>query len=146
MKSIISVSVDSELIKRARELNFNISGTFNDFLKNMIAIETEDIDGINLEIEQKELTKNEKILAKYQKIVQKSRERIQKIQQQRDEKEQERLMKEKEKIEKAKKCRYCLIDISTFDDSKTQKLKDGTICCKNCFFNNYKNIKEKGLI
>jgi hypothetical protein len=71
MKSIISISVDSDVIHRARMLNMKLSPTINQILKNMVEsrIDMND-DSIDIERELEEIKKaKSELVAKEQELV-----------------------------------------------------------------------------
>ena len=50
-KTHTTVSVDNELIEKARKLRINVSGCLNDYLAIAVARESENVEGINISME-----------------------------------------------------------------------------------------------
>lgn len=144
MKTTISISIDGEVLEKVKDQKINISGTINEYFKSLIAIKEQDIEGIDIEIAHKNIEKLDKNIAKLTSERQKHVENITKWEEIKQKKEQKMLESEKKEIERIKKCCICGFDITSFDETRVQKLKDGTICCKNCFYSNYKRFQKEG--
>ena len=131
MKIHTTLTIDSEVMKKAKKLNINLSGTFNDYLKNVVAQSTGDLADINYELLCIDITRlsNRKLKLDselHQKIQTKER-----IDDERHNREEEKLQMEKEKIESAKKCIGCGTILS--EGHKVHNFTAGKVC-NVCFF------------
>ena len=140
MKTHTTVTIDIELIEKAKKMNINVSGAFNEYLRNVVAQSSGDLADINYELlcaDINRLTnKKLKIDAELQQKV-RTRERIDDEMKERDE---QKLLDEKKKIEDSKKCIECGRILE--EGNKFHTFKKGTVC-NGCFMN-VGNIKFKG--
>jgi post-segregation antitoxin (ccd killing protein) len=138
MKAVTTVTIDAEVLEKARALGINLSGGMNDYLKSMIAISEKDISGLNLEIEIKKRNKLAKQLGDIQAQFKACNDHIQAFQELTQKKDQERLEKEKETMERQKECYSC----KTTAAPKWHAFGNIKVC-SGCFMgSNAQRIKE----
>jgi len=126
MKSKVTINIESNLLAEARINNMNISQSTEETIRNKLMFLNGDISGINEQILEIELKKDEKELTKLQIKVAQQKELLAKIRMDRTKNEQARLEKEKERIEKAKRCHNCGNILS--DKQKFHRFPKGNIC------------------
>lgn len=129
MKTHTTLTVDAEVIEKARAIGINISGEFNDFLINRFNQKTENIEGINIQIERKTLEKAQKEANKLAIIIRNCQENIQRWEEMKEKKDQEVLQKEKDRIEANKKCQNCG---SILEGKKSFMFGNGAVC-NSCY-------------
>ena len=131
-KGHTTLTIDNDVIEKAKSLGLNISGEFQKFLEKMVLTYEGDIEGINLELLNIDIVKlkNQKLkidLELQSKL--RTKEQLEAIIKQ---KEQDNLQKEKEAIESSKHCKQC--NKLMLEGEKSHKFSIGQIC-NSCFMN-----------
>lgn len=128
-KTHTTLTVDSDLLTRAKRLGINISGELNEFLRLKLARINNNPKKIDLILEKKQLKKVEKQL-EILKIEQKSiLDTIKIVEKDIEKKELKKLEEEKKKIEEQKTCAICKTKILEWEDS--EELEDGRFIHSN---------------
>ena len=129
MKTTTSVTLDNDLLAKIKNMNINLSGSINDFLKSLIAQTSGDLDGINIELEKVKLKRYERELVEVQSKVKAASLNIENYEKHQNIKKEKVLEAERENAEKAKKCLNCgnIINISM-----AHTFKKGNIC-RSCY-------------
>jgi len=123
-----TLTVDGELVRQAKHHHINMSEALRDYLRILIGRQTQDIDGINIELERSKLAKLHKEMAELQIELNACESNIQKHEDLQQKKEEKRLQKEKETLEAMKKCINC----GNFIQHKAHKFNNGNVC-HSCF-------------
>jgi len=129
-KTHTTLTIDGEVLDKAKALQINISGEFQKFLEKMVMTYESDVEGINLELLNIELAKLKTNKMKIDMELQsklRTKEMLENIIKQKDE---ERLKQEKEAIENAKKCINCG---RTIEEGNTSHKFGKGIVCHSCF-------------
>jgi hypothetical protein len=129
-KTHICISIDSDLIEKAKHLQINMSGEFQRFIENAIAIQNNDIEGLNLQLINIDIVRlqNQKFKTdlELQNLLKKKEVVGAAIKKQ----EEEKLRNEKEAIQALEKCQCCGDNIA--EGMKKHKFAVGYIC-NSCF-------------
>lgn len=140
MKTHTTVSVDAELIEKAKTLNINVSGNFNDYLSSLINQRQNNLEGINIELE---MIKQRKLQTQFNNIKMELDDCTQKIgryQELEEQKKQQELEKEKQRIEASTKCINCGSFLE--EGKKSHRFPKGNVC-NGCFLSsNSESIKR----
>jgi len=139
-----TITIDPDIFSKAKTLNFNISGEFEEFLKMKITQITNSSTEIDILLNKKQLKDVEKHLLKLQ-IEQKNLIDSIEISYKKGEiKEKERLQKIKEKIEKTRKCAICGEELLVTE--KKEILLDGRFVHSSLNKGCYQTALERKLI
>lgn len=109
-------------------LRLNMSSEIREFLRQLRARKSGDVDGINIELERIKLDKNRDKLLKIQVEIQTSEDIIKRFDELEQTKEEEKLKKEKEVAEAKEKCVHC----NNFIRDKRIEVQAGFLC-KACY-------------
>ncbi len=124
MKTHTTVSLDMEVLAKAKELGINVSGMFNDYLKVLVLEETRDVEGVNLELLNTEIQKEQELFDKHQAKISQLRVTKKSLETKIEAEKEEALRVEKEKLEQAKKCVKC----GNLAVNNPKKFPKGTLC------------------
>lgn len=131
MKTHTTLTIDAELLERAKSLGINISGAFNEYLAGYIQQQTQDVAGINIELEK---IKRNKITAKIttlQSELKVCEKNIEVWNLAKEKEEEQRLQEEKERIDLVNRCSNCH-NVFGEDYKGWNTFPIGKIC-KSCF-------------
>ncbi len=129
-KTHVNITVDYEYWLKAKELNINLSRSFNDFLGTLIAQTGRDINKINILMVQKELAKLKTQMASIASEITQKESLVVQYQAIQDKKQKELLEKEKDRIMKSKTCLKCQRELTK--EEKQVSFPKG-IVCQGCF-------------
>lgn len=129
-KGNVTLTVDVEIVEQAKALRINMSETISDALRSKIGMMKGDLNNINEELLNLEITRLQNQLAKDSVVLKSKLEQKERINQMRIELEQKRVIEEKELIENMKKCIQCSNIIPEI--AKKHKFSKGYVC-NACF-------------
>ena len=129
-KTTTCVTIDTDLIEKAKRHNINISGSMNELLHTMLAKKEGDVDGINIELERIKKGKLLKQLQEMHADLKVTEMKIEEYEKNLSEKVEKDLKEEKERIESSKKCINCGKQL--IEDSDKKEFKSGFVC-RVCF-------------
>jgi len=129
-KTHTTLTVDQEIIDKAKRLGLNMSKEFQNFLSKYINTYHQNIDGIDLEILNIEIDRLKLEADDINLQLRGKLELKEQIEAKMKNKEEERLKVEKENLEKLNKCIACGHIFN--DDMKKYGFRQGNVC-KACF-------------
>jgi len=129
-KSHTTLTVDSELVDKAKKMGINMSKALNDYLKRLIIDQEEDLEGVNYELLSIDILKLQNSINQQQAMLTSKIKQKEQIQEQIEKNKTEELEADKKRIEDAKKCLNCgkLLD----ERQKSHKFTNGLVC-NGCF-------------
>jgi len=140
MKTHVNITLETELVKRARQLNINISAATEEYIKILIARKTQNTEAINLEIEKLKFKELSEKIAQLQSEANICNENIRKVEELGKKAEIEALEREKEQLKRESSCINCG---SPFNPkTKTHKFKAGNVC-NACFMSSDRDMVRK---
>lgn len=129
-KITANITVDPEVWEKAQERGINISGMLNDYLKALVLEESKDLDGVNLELLNLEIEKEQDVMKRHQIILQGKLEQKKALENKVKYDNEERLKLEAQKLEASKRCSICG-ELAVF---KSHQIAKGVVC-HACFMN-----------
>ena len=137
MKTITSISIDTELKREAQQIIPNLSGEFEEFLKMRLAQAKGDSKQMNLLILEKQLQSAEKELQQKSAKVQTLQSQIDLTKKVLKEKELQKLKKEKKVAERLKSCVVCggQIEGQKFEKAFVNSFGEQLYMHTSCFLN-----------
>jgi len=124
-KQITTITIDGDLLKKAKAMQINISGSLQEYLEKIIMQNENDLDGVNLELLNIEIVRLQNELNKVQTTLSSKMKLRETIHQKQEERNMQKLEEERQKIEEAKKCFNCGV---VNENLKMHNFPVGLIC------------------
>ena len=125
---------DPELYKQYVDIvgKGNVKGDFEEYMRTRVAADSNDIEGINLQILKKEILSLQKKKTKLDAELQSKLNMEERYKELAAEKEKKKLEQEKERLENSRKCIQCGCILT--DQTKTHEFNQGSTCSA-CYHN-----------
>lgn len=135
-----TLTLEGSILQRAKALNINLSGTFEQYLDSLVNQKNADVDGINLDVLNIQIVRLQTQFNKMQVELQAKLKRKEEVMEKMRENEQRKLEEEKERAEKTRRCANCGKVLE--ESKKKHDFKKGCIC-NTCFLNAHKDDIER---
>ena len=125
-----TLRLETETLETAKSMGINVSETCREALRSKIGIVSSNVDDINLELLQIEITRLQNQISKDTVVLSSKLEQMEVVKAKIRKKEVEMLENEKKRIEDTKKCDIC--GFAKADAVKMHKFPVGQVC-NTCF-------------
>jgi protein-arginine kinase activator protein McsA len=130
MKTQINITLDTDVLEKARQLQLNISGECSNFLRNRVNSARKDLNSFDIQLLQIKKEKLSKKFSESQAELLEVDNQISQIELKVKEEEERKLQLEREAIEKEKTCLFCH---TALVESRIKIISPGKVVCKNCW-------------
>jgi hypothetical protein len=137
MKAHTTITIDQEILEKAKSIHLNISGECENFLSNRINMVRKDLNSYDLQLLQLKKEKLDKSLSSTQGELREVENQIQQIELKVKEEEEKKLQQEREVIEKEKMCLLCH---TALVESRIKIISPGKVVCQNCWSTSSRKI------
>ena len=135
-KTHTTLTIDQDILDKAKAMQLNISGEFQKFLDKLILTYNHNIEGVNLELLNIEIIKLKNTKIKIDMELQTKLRQKEVMEEVIKKKEEDELKQQKENIEKQSQCQQCKRVLG--DKEKKHSFLVGIIC-NSCFLSSDSN-------